>query len=204
MHVQTVDQRLREVGSPLSPASLAADLRRSPAPRGEAAVALVLRPTAADLEFLLVKRAENTRDPWSGHMALPGGRRDANDPNLVATAIRETAEETHILLDSTWTLGRLEALSPQTRRLPTLDIHPFVFAAPGGTEAVPENREIASVHWVRVSDLLDPSLHRTVEIPLIGSVREFPAYELDGQVVWGLTYRILRNFIRGYPGALQP
>ena len=191
------DDRIRGVGAALESANLSADRSQPLAPRGQAAVALVLR-VGEELEFLLVRRAESERDPWSGHMAMPGGRREQNDPNLVATAIRETAEETHILLDSEWTLGRLDPVSPQSQRLPTLRVHPFVFAAPSDTTAIPEGSEIASVHWVPVSQLFDPDLHTTVEIPLIGTIREFPALKLGGHIVWGLTYRILRNFQETY------
>ena len=44
-------------------------------PLRRAAVALILRdPGDASLEFLLIKRADYEGDPWSGHVALPGGR----------------------------------------------------------------------------------------------------------------------------------
>ena len=62
----------------------------------EAAVTAVLRPgETADgsLELLLIERVERTEDPWSGHIALPGGRREQGDPDLLTTAFRETAEE---------------------------------------------------------------------------------------------------------------
>jgi len=197
MQILLQDDRIRDVGAALERANLRPDRTQPVMPRGQAAVALVLR-VGEELEFLLVRRAESERDPWSGQMAMPGGRREQNDPNLVATAIRETAEETHILLDSDWTLGRLDAVSPQSQRLPTLSVHPFVFAAPADTMAIPEGNEIASAHWIPVSQLFDPSLHTTVEIPLIGTIREFPALELGGHIVWGLTYRILRNFHQTY------
>ncbi len=75
------------------PAILAPD---DGAPR-RAAVALVLRRTADDVvELLLIKRSEREDDPWSGHVALPGGRRDPSDATLQDTAIRETLEETGI------------------------------------------------------------------------------------------------------------
>jgi hypothetical protein len=46
-----------------------------------------------DPEMLFIKRAANERDPWSGHIAFPGGRRDASDESDVAVAVRETWEE---------------------------------------------------------------------------------------------------------------
>ena len=53
----------------------------------QAAVAVVLRVAGPDLDLLLIKRAQSERDPWSGHMALPGGRRDPGDDDLRATGI---------------------------------------------------------------------------------------------------------------------
>lgn len=64
----------------------------------EAAVALILKLRNHDIKILLVKRVENPADPWSGQVALPGGKRDAKDQNLKKTVVRETLEETNINL----------------------------------------------------------------------------------------------------------
>ena len=48
----------------------------------DAAVALLLKLPDQDLKILIVKRAENPADPWSGQMAFPGGKRDEKDQNL--------------------------------------------------------------------------------------------------------------------------
>ncbi len=193
------DHRITEIGAALEAANLRSRRASEAHLHEQAAVALVLR-LGADLDFLLVRRAKSESDPWSGHMAMPGGRRQNTDASLLVTAIRETAEETGIQLKPEWALGQLGSVSPLSRRLPSLKISPFVFAAPADVVGVPDGTEIASVHWVPLDHLYDPGLDTTVEIPLIGTVREFPAYELDGQMVWGLTYRILSEFRAAYRG----
>ena len=170
----------------------------------QAAVSLVLRGKAK-LELLLIKRAPFQGDPWSGHMALPGGRREPEDGSLLETAIRETREEVGIALEGTGSLhlGRLEEVSPSSARLPSLSIHPFVFGVPRTVEARPDGREVASAHWVEVEPLRNPDAVETVEIQLRDERREFPCFPVAGEAVWGLTYRILRQFLEVSPSLLE-
>ena len=87
-----------------------------PGAQFQAAVSVVLR-SAEGLDLLLIKRAHFDRDPWSGHMALPGGRRDPKDIDLKHTAIRETMEETALELgQDDQHLGQLKALEPNSDR----------------------------------------------------------------------------------------
>ena len=165
----------------------------------QASVALVLR-AREPLELLLIKRATSERDPWSGHMALPGGRRDGSDSDLQATARRETLEETGVdVTEGGSALGRLEDVTPSSPRLPRLTISPFVFWVPQHVEARVASREIEQVYWVRVSELRDTRCHGEVEIPLPGGSRSFPAFRVFGEHVWGLTHRILTRFLDVYP-----
>jgi len=164
--------------------------------RRHAAVSLVLR-NSHDFEALLIRRAEAEGDPWSGHIALPGGRRDPSDPDLLHTARRETAEETGVRLDRIGvTLGILDPLHPANRQLPPLSIFPFVFAIPPETETRPCAREVDEVFWVPLRRLFNPEAEGTVQIHLGENIRDFPCIRLDGKVIWGLTYRILRDFFR--------
>lgn len=164
--------------------------------RRHAAVSLVLRK-GPELEALLIQRAEAEGDPWSGHMALPGGRRDFSDPDILHTALRETLEETGVALDRIGVpLGFLDPLMPATRRLPPLSIYPFVFAVPPETRARPTSSEVARVFWTPLRKIFSPQAAGTVRIPLEDAARDFPCIRVGGQVIWGLTYRILRDFLR--------
>lgn len=168
----------------------------------QASVALVLR--ARDpLELLLIKRATSERDPWSGHMALPGGRRDDADADLQGTARRETLEETGVDLERLGRpLGRLDDVAPSSPRLPRLTISPFVFGVGHDVEAHVASREVQQVFWAPLSALRDPTNRGKVEIPLPGGSRSFPSFYVFDHHVWGLTYRILHQFLGLYPEAL--
>ncbi|HET9948533.1 MAG TPA: CoA pyrophosphatase [Longimicrobiales bacterium] len=163
-----------------------------------ASVALVLR--ARDpLEVLLIKRALSERDPWSGHMALPGGRRDSADADLRATALRETLEETGVdLAREGRPLGRLADVSPSSPRLPRLSISPFVFAVGEDVQAEVASGEVERVYWVPLDALRAPENRGVVRIPLPGGARGFPSFRVHGEHVWGLTYRILEQFLGVY------
>jgi 8-oxo-dGTP pyrophosphatase MutT (NUDIX family) len=183
-------------------ASYASDADDPPPPDPEllqTAVALVIRANA-HLDLLLIKRARSDRDPWSGHMALPGGRRDPDDDTLLHTAVRETLEETGLDVSvGGIQLGRLEEVAPASVRLPRLTITPFVFGVPREAHAYVASREVDAVHWVTLDHLRAPGSHGAVEIPLPGGSREFPCFHVAGEIVWGLTYRILTQFIEFYP-----
>jgi 8-oxo-dGTP pyrophosphatase MutT (NUDIX family) len=165
----------------------------------QASVALVLR--ARDpLELLLIKRAKSERDPWSGHMALPGGRRDPSDDDLMRTAVRETLEETAVDLERGGRpLGRLEEIAPFSPTLPKLTITPYVFGVPAGVGARVASREVDRVYWVPLSELAAPLTRSAIDIALPGGTRSFPSFIVHGEHVWGLTYRILERFLQLYP-----
>lgn len=166
--------------------------------RMEAAVALVIR-AGTDLDVLLIKRAEHEHDPWSGHMALPGGRWEPGDLGLQHTATRETLEETGVDLRTAGVqLGRLEEVQPANPKLPIERIAPFAFAVPPETEAIVASHELDSVHWVPIDLLAHSETASTTRIHFSGFSRTFPSYHVVGEHVWGLTHRILTGFLDTY------
>lgn len=179
---------------------------RSANPTGAAAasVALIVRPTSASLELLLIKRSDRQGDPWSGHMALPGGRRDPDDVSSLATAIREAHEEVGIdLMKIGRTLGRLDDVAPRAAA-PRIVVSPFVFAVPQDTDTE-VNYEVQRAIWVPVDRLAAPEatteyLHALES----GESVRFPAIGYQDDVIWGLTYRILRQFIDLFLSTPEP
>lgn len=188
------DARLRSLVALLSSQP---ELPSEPEPRDgytEAAVSVILR-TSSELELLLIKRAESERDPWSGHVALPGGRRDPEDASLAQTAIRETSEETGVELSSSgWPVGRLAQVAPSHPTLPRITITPYVFGVPEEIEATANSVEVDRVLWVSLPVLLDPKTVGTTTIPLPEGQADFPCFWVDGHAIWGLTFRILSEF----------
>jgi 8-oxo-dGTP pyrophosphatase MutT (NUDIX family) len=161
-----------------------------------AAVALILRPSSRGLEALFIKRAEHPSDPWSGHVGLPGGRAESSDQGLVHTAVRETEEEIGLnLAPARDLLGPLDE-TRATARSKSIDlkIAPFVFSALDAPDHLTLSEEVAATHWIPLIELFDSAHAAAVTMQHAGQTLRFPAIEIQGLTIWGLTLRMLRNF----------
>ncbi|HXN49481.1 MAG TPA: CoA pyrophosphatase [Bryobacteraceae bacterium] len=160
----------------------------------DAAVAIV-RAGGAEESVLLIRRATRESDPWSGHWSFPGGRREAEDPDLVQTALRELGEECGIQLALRDLEGALPVAVARRRTPPFLVVAPFVFAVDGQRPTVLDPREAVEAVWVPLAALRDPARHRLG--PVAGVPREmlFPAVEVNGWPLWGFTYRLISDWL---------
>ena len=165
----------------------------SEAERAFAAVALVLADGPDRL--LLIRRAERADDPWSGHLALPGGRRQETDVDLLTTAVRETREETGIHLEADWCGAQLDDLVPLTLVLPAIIVRPFVFHVPA---ALPPGVSSEVVHstWLPLAHLVADGVRRTVPMTIRGESRMIEGYQLPEGFLWGMTERIISPVLR--------
>jgi 8-oxo-dGTP pyrophosphatase MutT (NUDIX family) len=171
----------------------------------QAAVALVLRRRLSEAELLVIKRSESERDHWSGHLALPGGRMEPTDASLLVTAVRETFEEVGIRLDAGGeVIGRLATVVPQSRLVPRIAVTPFVAVAPAEYHVFGEGEasskltlssEVAAAFWVPVSELKSGGRSAAFRMVFAGVEREWPAYPSTHGPIWGLTERILTEFL---------
>jgi 8-oxo-dGTP pyrophosphatase MutT (NUDIX family) len=199
---------------------LAADLRQRPgkpeADDGDparAAVAIVLRtrpeargrrpdiPPSQEsgdtshevLEILLIQRAEREGDPWSGQIALPGGRRQSDDATLQDTAVRETLEETGLdLAQHGLVLGTLDELRPRTPVLPPIIVTPFVAVAQADVQ-LQISDELADAFWAPWSTFADPVRVDESTVNVRGDPWKVSSYLVGERIVWGMTERMLRQ-----------
>jgi 8-oxo-dGTP pyrophosphatase MutT (NUDIX family) len=164
-----------------------------PTPRKSASAAVaIIRCLAPCESFLILRRVDNLEDPWSGHFSFPGGRKEDKDPDLLTTCIRETKEETGILLDPDQLQQRLP-LEPAGRNLHRpLWVEPFMFTIPNPPPLTLCRREIQSAYWLNARVFQNIELHESVEM-LPGHI--FPAFPLEDYYLWGFTYRLLRAIL---------
>ena len=159
-----------------------------------AAVVLILREKPAGLEMLLIKRAERDDDPWSGHVALPGGREEPSDASLQATALRETKEETGLDLEHDGEiLGALEPLRPQARPMAIM-VQPFVAALRKDSPIVASD-EVAEAFWVPLTSFTGPETATESDVKVNGTDIRVPSFRHGQYVIWGMTERIIRQLL---------
>ena len=148
--------------------------------------------------MLFIRRAEAERDPWSGHMAFPGGRVDDADADGLAAARRESCEEVGLDLRAQAELvGPLSHVTAVARgRRLGLVIEPFVFEMVDDVDLRP-NHEVEETLWIPFAFFLDPSNRGSMTYDIDGASWTLPCYRWHGRVVWGLTLRILDELIAG-------
>ena len=157
---------------------------------------MILRECAGQTDILMIKRADLDGDPWSGHMAFPGGRMEAHDRHGLDVARRETEEEIGLGLgDTEPCIGRLSEIMthPQLKRRPMV-VSPYVFRLDRKVEFT-LNYEVAEVIWVPLGFLLEKGNRErmhwrrgNVDIPL-------PCYMYQGRRIWGLSLMMLDELL---------
>lgn len=163
--------------------ALAAAAAREQSAERSAAVAAVLREGDRGPEALFIRRGERIGDPWSGHMAFPGGRHEPHDRDLFDTALRG------LDLTNARMLGRLDDVETHQRGLV---VRPYVFELGDVPALAVPNAEVAEALWVPLAPLYRGERDTTYAYEHEGRAYRFPGYDVEGRIVWGLTYRMLR------------
>lgn len=166
---------------------LTKQLSPEPCTNAQAAVAILVKPIQNDLEFFLVKRAEVDDDPWSGDMAFPGGKKNLQDETLVDTAVREVLEETSIDLNEKSVIGFMEPVYSAVRK--SLAVQPVVYRFDEYPD-VKLNYELTKFMWAPLSEIRQGKTNATIK------GWEGLVYKVQGETVWGLTFRMLEKIFK--------
>lgn len=178
----------------MNPVSLPTEISPLEGSERQAAVALILWGESGEL--LLIRRADHPLDPWSGHMALPGGRHENDDTDLLTTAMRETREEVGIALGMDSYLGALPPVRARSRvKIDPMKITPFVFRLAGERPLPVPNYEVAEVIWLPLAALTEPARKTEILLSHEGAAMRLPAIQVNEHKIWGLTYGIISNLL---------
>jgi 8-oxo-dGTP pyrophosphatase MutT (NUDIX family) len=162
--------------------------------RTRAAVAMIMHQGADDVEILFIQRAAHDLDPWSGHIAFPGGKLEEGELEYQA-ACRETVEEVGIDLEQGRYLGRLSDIVGTN--LP-VRVSCCLFEIDRMKCNPVLNEEVRDMFWVTLSDLRDAGRHQQSSVAFGEKSFEVPAIRLpvdNKPVLWGITYRLVMQFL---------
>jgi 8-oxo-dGTP pyrophosphatase MutT (NUDIX family) len=155
------------------------------APGSEAGV-LVALTDKPDPEVILTLRSK-TLSTHRGEVAFPGGKKDAEDTDLLVTALREAREEVGLDSSKVRVIGSLGQLVSKHQ----LAVTPWVGIIPPRIQLIPNPDEIEMIYRVPLSFFIEQPPLRTDQIPFRGKTHYVPAWAYEGEIIWGLTAYVL-------------
>lgn len=160
-------------------------------PGTKAAVLLALYGWPEEPGLIFTERRADLRR-HAGEISFPGGRHDPDDADLATTALREAEEEIALDPAAVQLSGALPAVSTFVTNY---RVHPFVGLVPDPLElgVEPNPSEVETVLTVSLDRLREGyAMRRLVRrgVPI-----HTPTYEVEGQLIWGATARILGDFL---------
>jgi len=177
----------------LAPVDRIKDLQNVTGPLNakESAVLALLFPFKDDIGILLIKRtADNS--VHSRQVSFPGGKKEPDDTDLVATALRETEEETGIPQEDITVLGTLSKIYIHPSNF---NVFPFV----GYINYDPEvyaNDEVEKPLKIPLSELSDSRFPVNKDITgHDGKIYPVPCYYIQNEIIWGATAMMLSELV---------
>lgn len=162
----------------------------------QAAVMVILKDGGPGYSVLFIKRTENEGDVFSGHMAFPGGKMRIADKGTLDTAIRETVEETGIDISKSGTvIGELDDFYPINPKANHYVVTPYLSLLEEEVELTLDAAEVADAVWIPVHHLNDPGNQEVRILERKGKVSEDFVFYYRDYVIWGMTGRILHQFL---------
>jgi len=161
-----------------------------------AAIMMILKQSDPGYSLLFIKRPDNDRDPFSGHMAFPGGRMELDDNSKLDTAVRETLEEVGININrSARVLGALDDVNPNNPRARNYVVTPYLSILEEEVDITPDANEVEKTIWVPMHHLVDDKNTQVrIRVRDGRKVKDY-AYNYDQYLIWGMTGRVLHQFL---------
>ncbi|MBS9779989.1 MAG: CoA pyrophosphatase [Moraxellaceae bacterium] len=145
-------------------------------------------------KLLLTRRASHLNS-HAGEVAFAGGKYEPNDKNNIATALRETFEETNLPPSQVQIIGQLQSQKSKSG----LSVRPIVAIIPPQKNLIAEESEIARIFWVELAWLLaTPTVDYQVTTKVFGEkvTLSTPSWQIDNEIIWGLTGRIIGDLLK--------
>ncbi|HEY2654236.1 MAG TPA: CoA pyrophosphatase [Solirubrobacteraceae bacterium] len=155
----------------------------------EAGVLVPLFVEDGDLHVVFTVRGDDLRR-HPGEISFPGGRREPEDPDLLATALREAHEEIGLPADTVEVIG---ALQPTSTFVTSYSIYPFVGLVPTGSRWTAQVTEVAKVIELPLPALRAGYARRRISrrgVPI-----RTDTYVVGDHLIWGATARILTDLL---------
>lgn len=162
----------------------------APSPRRADAAVLLAITREDQPRVLLTRRASHMRH-HAGEVSFPGGRREAGDTSNIVVALREAFEETGLNPFQVELLGEL----PSQRAKSGLWVKPIVGLIPPDVILVPQPDEIERIFYVELMQIIKA---QPLPYPVQLNQQQYymPSFQLDNEIIWGLTARILVSLFR--------
>ena len=156
----------------------------------QAAVLIPITDHPLHPDIVLTKRAEHL-STHSGEVSFPGGKWETHDNSLIDTALRESHEEINLIPEVVEIIGQ----QPHHTSLWGLKVTPYVGIIPHDSEFIPDKNELDAVFRVPLSFLIADQRTRTEVYNRNNREWWSPVYHFDNYKIWGLTARILVDFL---------
>lgn len=165
--------------------------------RRTAGVLLLFDTRDPRLPLLFIERTAHLRH-HAGQIGFPGGGSEAEDPDIVATALREAGEEAAIPVDAVEVIGLLPPLLTATS---DNWLTPVIGVRDRDIEMRPDHFEVARLFHVDLQSLIDAP-HTVRTLVHEGRARDVHFYDVNGDVIWGVTAAIIAELIGRFPATV--
>jgi 8-oxo-dGTP pyrophosphatase MutT (NUDIX family) len=185
LHLPNFDaQQAQETMAP-HPRSMLPENRDKPIK--EAGVLGLVYPDVVGYSIILTRRTDHL-GTHSGQISFPGGKKDPQDTDFIATALRETCEELGVCDDEITILGKLNHFYIPPSHF---TVYPTIGSVAYKPTCFPNPHEVAEVIYFPLAELLNPHIKGVDEAEMRGVKIRLPYYLFGEHKIWGATAAML-------------